>query len=150
MYSPIAPATLNMLMRAKKEAAYNVVAEQARGYLRTLPVGDYVSTKELAEAIYPARFAVGDAGNDARQTIFRALQFLADRGLSDCATKGAERVSGRIRGRPNLWHAPDGTAGTIRCPQCGTDFIPAGTIGPHDPPADSTLQASSATETQEP
>ena len=112
--------------------AYATVEREARRMLTAyLEPAATVSTTHLADMLYPPDQMRGEAGIAARARIFKALAALAEKGLSDCASRGAPMQkkawrAGKLQQttvRPWLWHAPrEKQPGTI-CPHCGKDLF---------------------------
>lgn len=130
--STYTPAQWNVALAPDQgwQSAYATVATEAREYLKTqLAPGDLISTNTLVEALYPMRFAKGE-GITARRRIYKALAAVAKHALADCCTKGEPKKFGRSAKlvRPNLWHAPRGSAITpfskfqVVCPHCKETF----------------------------
>lgn len=91
---------------------YDVIANVVRTFLvgggAIIGEGEMLSTNDLVEALYPARYVRTDAGHDARKLLFRALsaRVLGKHALADCMTFGPERSKFGKAQRPALWHAP--------------------------------------------
>lgn len=106
------------------QTAYAAVEVGARALLaRELFTGEWLSTAELVDHLWPIEFCFGDAGFKARKRMFKALAACAPRGLADCATRGPATKIGRTNriGRPWRWHPPSETAPAKApevCPTC--------------------------------
>lgn len=107
--------------------AYPLIEREARALLDTFTIGaDPYSTSELVEHLYPAQFArQSDAGQRAREWIFKALIASKNPWRHLYATQGSVRLNGINKGsRPWLWGAYRGDQkARTNCPTCGQEMF---------------------------
>jgi len=114
------PANRNKTIIAKE------VTTQARRYLTKLPQGKLITTKELAEGLFPLANVRGPQMEYARRRLIRFL--VGEPGhilLPECRlrdTTQTRNYAGR-RFHPWLWRCPP--EGAHYCPHCGGLLLPA-------------------------
>lgn len=87
------------------------VEREVREYLDTLPYARRLTTRELAEALYPRNIADRSLrGDKARKRLFESLQRLTRTGLEDCCTKNKDPKKIRVfmgkKSKPWVWYRP--------------------------------------------
>ena len=124
------------------QAAYGTVERVTKALIDTWPLGEFSSTADLVEELYPAGLVRGDAGQHARTRIFKALMALAPRGLAPYARQGAPRPpkNWRLKKtvkeiRPWEWSRPEAPSipepiatphvavEAHTCPHCGEELF---------------------------
>ena len=87
----------------------NWLGPVVRAHVMHIPRNEPISTKELAELIFPIAMARGE-GVIARNRMFQLLMYAAARDLADCCVRGEERwlrnKPGGRKIRPWQWSTP--------------------------------------------
>lgn len=103
-----------------------VIEQRARATLEPLD-GARISTGTLGDRLYPIKDVRGPEALAARSQLLRALLWLADHGLSDCATRGQPTPNrwrpGTVK-YPWLWHKSTGVRKVETCPRCHQPIQP--------------------------
>lgn len=106
------PAEWAILPQLTWQQQHSIVEREVRAHFAANPRldGEYLTTAELVEALFPERFAKGD-GLVARNLIFKRLLAKGKPGQpmwqDAFRYQGPERHSGMMRGtRPWYWRAP--------------------------------------------
>lgn len=95
------------------QQAYETLAAEARAYLAGC--GDKtLATTDLVKALYPPKYADGnDAATTVRKRMFKGLMTMARHDMSDCATRGAQKIIMGRPSRPWIWHKSNGRPQTM-------------------------------------
>lgn len=73
-------------------------------------------TAEVVDGLFPAADVRTPQDAYSHKALYRALAWLATRGLKDCCYKGPPRTSKKLGTiRPWMWHPPR----VATCPHCG-------------------------------
>lgn len=105
------PSEWNAVMATEQpwQIAYPAVETAVRALFAANPLyeHDTLGTSALVEALYPETYVRSDEARLARKRIFKALQALATRGLSDFAFQGVPKLNSmKVSVRPWFWRAP--------------------------------------------